>query len=39
MKWFGWDAVAVVTVVAEAVMSIDMFVGRSIEAMAVALRG
>jgi hypothetical protein len=39
MKWFGWDAVAVVTVVAEAVMSIDVFVGRSIEAMAVALRG
>jgi hypothetical protein len=39
MKWFGWDAVAVVTVVAEVVMNIDVIVGRSVEAVAAAIRG
>jgi hypothetical protein len=45
MKWFGWDAVAVVTADAEVVMSIAVIVmsiavivGRSVEAVAVAGR-
>jgi hypothetical protein len=38
MNWFGWDAVAVVTVVAEVVMNIAVIVGRSVEAVAVAVR-